>query len=116
MYEQYGAKSSTQMNENEIEDLIHHISGKVQNNNNRTDLLRKRVIAVIFNYYNLKKIEVSIDYVKATATRASGCKSFNAIPDAVLNNLYNAFLDKNRNRISVTNIDNRVDEYLTSSN
>jgi hypothetical protein len=116
MYGDYGKDSSTQMDESEINELIQSITGHVQNMNNRTDLLRKRCIAVVFNYYKLRNMPVSIDYVKATIVRASGCKYFNSIPDGILNNLYNAFLDKNRNRVSVSEIDNQLTEYMQSCN
>lgn len=116
MYKGYGASSSKEMEENEIQDLINRITGKIPNTNNRTDLLRKRCLAVVFNYYKLKSMTVSTEYVKATLTRASGYKCFNAIPDSILFNLYNAFLDKNRNRISVSDIDNKVTGYLQSCN
>lgn len=116
MYEQYGVDSSTLMAESEINELIQQITGQVQNQNNRSDLLRKRVMAVVFNFYKLKHMEVSREYVIATIVRASGYKFFNAIPDGILNNLYNAFLDKNRNRVSVTDIDNQLTGYLQSCN
>jgi hypothetical protein len=116
MYEQYGVDSSTLMAESEINELIQHITGHVQNPNNRSDLLRKRVMAVVWNYYKLRNMEVSSEYVKATIVRASGYKYFNAIPDGILNNLYNAFLDKNRNRVSVAEIDNQLTGYLQSCN
>lgn len=116
MYREYGAESSKDMDEREINELIQSITGRLQNTNNHTDLLRKRVLAVVFNYYKLRNMTVSIEYVKATIVRASGYKYFNAIPDGILNNLYNAFLDKNRNRISVSEIDNHVTEYLQTCN
>lgn len=116
MYCEYGAESSKDMDEREINELIQSITGRLQNPNNRTDLLRKRVLAVVFNYYKLRNMEVSLEYVKATIVRASGYTYFNAIPDGILNNLYNAFLDKNRNRISVSEIDNHVTGYLQTCN
>ena len=116
MYGEYGAESSKDMDEREINELIQSITGRLQNPNNHTDLLRKRVLAVVFNYYKLRNMEVSMEYVKATIVRASGYTYFNAIPDGILNNLYNAFLDKNRNRISVSEIDNHVTGYLQTCN
>lgn len=116
MYESYGATSSTEMDESEIQDMINLIVGHKPNLNNRTDLLRKRCLAVVFHYYKLRNMDVSADYVKATLVRASNHKSFNAIPDAILNNLYNAFLDKNRNFVSVEITDKAITGYLTTSN
>lgn len=116
MYESFGATSSTEMDENEIQELINLIVGHAQNLNNRTDLLRKRCLAVVFHYYKLRNINANAQYVKATLVRASGYKSFNAIPDAILMNLYNAFRDKNKTIVSVAATDKVITEYLTTSN
>lgn len=54
---------------------------------------RKRLIAAIFGVFKLANKTVSMDYVKAIACRAAKEKTFNQIPSARLDSLYNAFLN-----------------------
>lgn len=58
---------------------------------NGDDKLRKRVIAAIGGYLRVTGQECNITYIKATACRATGYKTFNAIPTERLRNIYNAF-------------------------
>jgi len=55
------------------------------------DKKRKRLIACIFGFYREMNRKVSLEYVKQTACKAAGVKSFNLIPPDRLTSLYNAF-------------------------
>lgn len=75
-------------------DMIRHMEGvvkQIKNNSHEMDKLRKRVIAAIGGYFKQTGQEHDIEYIKATACKATGYKSFNAIPKERLRNIYNAF-------------------------
>lgn len=77
-------------------DMIRHMEGVVKqiksnSHNSEMDKLRKRVIAAIGGYYKQIGQENNIEYIKATACKATGYKSFNRIPKERLRNVYNAF-------------------------
>lgn len=58
----------------------------------KLDASRKRLIASIFGFLEKMNIKnVSTDYVKAVACKASGYNKFNDIPEDRLNSLYNSF-------------------------
>lgn len=77
-------------------DMIRHMSDvvnqiKASKPEGEMDKLRKRVIAAIGGYLRVTGQECNITYIKATACRATGYKTFNAIPTERLRNIYNAF-------------------------
>lgn len=60
------------------------------------DRKRKGVIKAIFRWFELQGKDVSMDYVKAVACRASGVSDFNKISSRMLGNLYAEFCRKQR--------------------
>ncbi len=77
-------------------DMIRHMHGvvdqiKANAPDSEMDKLRKRLIAAIGGYLKTAALPDGIDYIKGMACKASGYKSFNAIPRERLRNLYNAF-------------------------
>lgn len=67
-----------------------------KNVNESLDKKRKGVLKAIFRWYELKGVTVTMDYVKATACRAAGTTSFNAISAASLTRIYAEFCRKQR--------------------
>jgi hypothetical protein len=57
------------------------------------DKKRKRVIASIFGLFNKMNKKVTIEYVKGIACQAAKVDSFNKIPPARLDSIYNAFIN-----------------------
>ncbi|MDR2148885.1 MAG: hypothetical protein LBE91_20790 [Tannerella sp.] len=92
--ESYGVQSSRELSAKELLDICDKLTLQAYPELARQDKLRKRVIAVIFKYYDALGRAVDMDYVKGTACRAAGHERFNDIPGERLNNLYYAFRDK----------------------
>lgn len=63
------------------------------------DKKRKRVIAALFGLFKRMNKKVTTEYVKAVACRAARYQSFNDIPSARLDSLYNAFLHAQKDLI-----------------
>ena len=61
----------------------------------KSDMWRKRVIAVIGAYLRGLNREENMDTIKAIALRACSCKDFNRIPISKLRALYYEFKNKN---------------------
>jgi len=60
------------------------------------DKKRKGVLKAIFRWYELRGVSVTMEYVIATACRAAGTTSFNAISAASLSRIYAEFCSKQR--------------------
>jgi len=77
-------------------DMIRHMHGvvdqmKTNKPDSDLDKLRKRVIASIGGYLKITALPHDINYIKGMACKATGYKSFNAIPKERLRNVYGAF-------------------------
>ena len=89
-----GRKSSARdLDAIKLDSLCTFLQNEQQKQQNDVDKKRKRLIASIFGTFKLANKEVSIDYVKGIACRASKEKNFNNIPPARLDSLYSAFLN-----------------------
>lgn len=73
----------------DMEGMVKQIEANTQSG--EMDKLRKRVIASIGGYFKQTGQENNIDYIKATACKATGYEAFNSIPKERLRNVYNAF-------------------------
>lgn len=89
----YGVESSRDLTQHQLVDLIATISLHM---NRPKDRMRKRLIASIGRYLRTAGYEETIETIKATAVRASGCKSFNCIPPERMRSLIFAFQHKAR--------------------
>lgn len=110
----YGVESSTDLSAKDLLDICNKLSIQADPKLAELDTWRKRVIAVIFSYCKVIGRPSDMNYVKAVACRASGFDSFNKIPVARLNNLYNAFKDKIKDIKKVGSIAN--DDLLSNIN
>ena len=90
----YGVKSSKDLSAKDLLDICNKLAIQANPKLAEQDRWRKRVIKSIFAYYEASGRQVDMQYVKATACRASGYQSFNDIPVGRLDNLYNLFRDK----------------------
>ncbi|GAF05814.1 hypothetical protein [Saccharicrinis fermentans] len=58
------------------------------------DMWRKRVIAAIIGFHKQIGRSTDIDYIKATACRATSYTAFNSIPVSRLQNIYSMYVNK----------------------
>ena len=71
-----------------MNDAVRQVNGK-----GVMDVWRKRAIASIFGYFKLIDKDVTLEYVKAVATRAGGkANDFNDLKLTELRTIYNEFL------------------------
>ena len=92
--ESYGVESSRDLSAKDLLDICDKLAMEADPRLAELDVWRKRVLSAIFGYCRAVRREVSIDYVKGMACRASGFGSFNQIPKARLISIYNAFKGK----------------------
>lgn len=85
--------SARELNSIELDGLCRYFESEQKKQEIQLDKKRKRLIASIFGVFKLANKTVEIDYVKGIACRAAREKSFNQIPPARLDSLYNAFLN-----------------------
>jgi len=76
-----------------LEDL-NRSGGKKQSELPTIDKKRKGLIKAIFSWYEKQGKVVDMNYVKATACRAAGVKTFNSISEVSLTRLYAEFCRK----------------------
>ncbi len=82
--------------------MINDMEELVKKQNNELDKLRKRVIASIGGWFKLIGQESNIEIIKGTACRSTGHKDFNRIPPERLRNVYNTFLNKQKDFKALT--------------
>lgn len=87
--ESYGVKSSTELTDSQLLDLIARLEGDA-------DRWRKRVMAVIGAYLRRIGYAESATTIKAVACRAAGYDNFNRIPVSRLREVYYEFLRRNQ--------------------
>jgi len=90
----YGVESSRDLTANDLLEICNRLLLKANPELAALDKLRKKVIRLLFMYYELVNRSVDMDYVKATACRSTGYQSFNEIPKARLNNILGEFRNK----------------------
>ena len=84
----------------EAMDLIKYLQdlnrsgGQKQSESTTIDKKRKGLIKAIFSWYDKQGKVVDMNYVKATACRAAGVKTFNSISESALTRLYAEFCRK----------------------
>lgn len=84
----------------EAMDLIKYLQdlnrsgGQKQSESPTIDKKRKGLIKAIFSWYEKQGKSVDMNYVKATACRAAGVKTFNSISESALTRLYAEFCRK----------------------
>lgn len=107
LIKRYGVESSADIDTHELIDLCNALSKELDKRQGvNLSLLRKRVLACIGGWLDLTKpgLEYNTDYIKAIACKATGCKDFNKIPRQRLQNVYNTFLDKQRDYKAISSI------------
>lgn len=92
----YGVESSTMLSDEQLREAIRLVSGA-----NEGDKWRKRVIRVVDAYLRGTGHAAGVKAAKAVACRAAGYENFNRIPTGRLQNIYYAFLNKNRDMEAV---------------
>ena len=101
----YGVESSADIDTHDLIDICASLSKQLEGDKgNEIDKLRKRVMAAIGGYLRVTKQESSADIIKGIACRATGYESFNKIPTERLRNLYNTFLNKQKDIDAVESI------------
>lgn len=112
----YGVCSSTALDELELEQICTNLANQVNPKPSQTDKMRKRVMAAIGGWLRLVGHEQNADKIKGIACRATGYKHFNRIPKNRLNNLYHAFVNKQKDFKAVGHITNDEIELLSRLN
>ena len=93
----YGVESTFAMDAWQMDELIRALDTKLCDSRgvvsmaNEMDKLRKRLMGIIGRWLRAVGYSESAEMIKAVACRASGKKSFNAIPADRLRSLYGAF-------------------------
>lgn len=107
--ESYGVKSSAELTDSQLLDLIARIEGDA-------DRWRKRVMAVIGAYLRRINYPESAATIKAVACRAAGYDNINQIPVSRLREIYYEFLRRNRTAESVRYLVSEIEFELTKLN
>lgn len=103
---QYGVISSTALEVEQLIEICENLQNTLNPKQSELDQMRKKVIASIGGWFDLiygaidrKDSEAKarrIDLIKSTACRQTGHRSFNKIPLERLRNVYNLFLNKQK--------------------
>lgn len=112
----FGHESSRELTHSELLRACDMLDAKLNPQLAGIDAWRKRVIASIGGWLKVMSVESNIDKIKAIACRASAYNSFNEIPQERLNNLYYAFLKKQKDFKRVDSIVKEQIENLTYQN
>lgn len=88
--------SARSLTPDELDIICIQLTERQQKVKNEMDTLRKRVIAVLFEYCKLTNRPQTMDYVKAIACRFKAKKDFNKLSKTELQSCYNTFLSENR--------------------
>ena len=112
----FGHDSSREMSVNELLRACDVLDSKLNPQLAEINLWRKRVIASIGGWLRVMSVESNATKIKAIACRAAAYDSFNDIPRERLNNLYYAFLKKQKDFKRVNSIVKEQIETLTYQN
>ena len=91
--EGYGVESSADINNDDLMNICRALEKRLDSNAVKLDRLRKQVIAAIGGWL---RMQGNIADIKAIACRATKSDNFNRIPPERLRNVYNAFLNKQK--------------------
>ena len=109
LIESYGVESSKDIDNHDLMDLCHTLELRLNKGASEADHLRKRTIAAIGGWLRLTGKEENIEVIKGIACRATGYENFNKIPTERLRNVYNTFLNKQRDHRQAQAV---ADEYI----
>ena len=113
MVASFGHESSREMNVQELLRACDLLDAKLNPQLAEIDLWRKRVMAAIGGWLRVMSVESNAAKIKAIACRAASYDSFNDIPRERLNNLYYAFLKKQKDFKRVNSIvKEQIDELI----
>jgi len=113
MVASFGHASSREMNVQELLRACDMLDAKLNPQLAEIDLWRKRVMAAIGGWLRVMSVESNAGKIKAIACRASSFENFNDIPRERLNNLYYAFLKKQKDFKRVNSIvKEQIDELI----
>ena len=94
--EGYGVESSADINNDDLMNICRALEKRLDSNAVKLDRLRKQVIAAIGGWLRMQGKPENIADIKAIACRATKSDNFNRIPPERLRNVYNAFLNKQK--------------------
>lgn len=94
--EGYGVESSADINNDDLMNICRALEKRLDGDALKLDRLRKQVIAAIGGWLRMQGKTESIADIKAIACRATKYDNFNRIPPERLRNIYNAFLNKQK--------------------
>lgn len=94
--EGYGVESSADISNDDLMNICRALERRLDSNATKLDRLRKQVIAAIGGWLRLQGKPENIADIKAIACRATKSDNFNRIPPERLRNVYNAFLNKQK--------------------
>lgn len=94
--EGYGVESSADINNDDLLTICRALEKRLDSAAVKLDRLRKQVIAAIGGWLRMQGKPESIAEIKAIACRATQYDNFNRIPAERLRNIYNAFLNKQK--------------------
>lgn len=117
IFDTYNIKSTKELTCAELVEICDFLDKQIHNEFAELDMWRKRVIASIAGYLQLAGRECNINIIKSIAMRATGYDDFNKIPKNRLINLYNAFLNKQKDIKNINKelfIDNIISTYNTN--
>ncbi|MDD2633961.1 MAG: hypothetical protein PHW82_00510 [Bacteroidales bacterium] len=112
----YGRFTSRDMTLTELIDAVTKLDELLNPQLLQMDTWRKRVIASIGGYLRLINREQNLQIIKAIACRASAHDYFNDIPKERLINIYNAFINKQKDYKKVGVITDEMIFNLTIAN
>jgi hypothetical protein len=112
----FGHDSSRDMSVQDLLKACDLLDAKINPQLAEIDLWRKRVMASIGGWLKVMSVTTNADKIKAIACRASAFENFNDIPRERLNNLYYAFLKKQKDFKRVEGIAKSELETLTYLN
>lgn len=94
--EGYGVESSADISNDDLMNICRALERRLGSNATKLDRLRKQVIAAIGGWLRMQGKPENIADIKAIACRATKSDNFNRIPPERLRNVYNAFLNKQK--------------------
>lgn len=101
----YGVESSKDLSNEELLELCDKLNGILNPESKKIDKMRKRVIASIGGWLHMiGKGDEGMAYIKGVACQAAKVENFNKIPLERLTNIYNMFLQKQKDAKGVNEV------------
>lgn len=104
--EGYGVESSADIGNDDLLTICRALEGRLDKDALKMDRLRKQAIAAIGGWLRMQGKEEGIARIKAIACRATRYENFNKIPAERLRNLYNTFLNKQKDSKTIDELVN----------